>query len=80
MPKTMDPKPPDSSHDDLSNAGPRGPAAPVVDNEAHDQTDDGAGAPYPDSDSTASGSEATKPVTKKPLSDMAPPGQDQTSE
>lgn len=70
----MEPQPPDPSHDDLSNPGPHRPDTPVVDNEAHDQNDDGPGAPYPDADSTAS--EATQTGTKKPLSDMAPPGQD----
>lgn len=76
MPNNREPGPPDPSHDDLSNPGRRRPDAVVSDNEAHDRNDDGPGAAYPDPDTTASGSEAKETITKKPLSDMAPPGQD----
>jgi hypothetical protein len=47
----------------------------VTDNEAHDRNDDGPGPEYPDPDTTAAGSEAGETLAKKPLSDMAPPGQ-----
>lgn len=73
MPNNM---PPDPSHDDLSNPGPHRPDAAVSDNAAHDRNDDGPGAAYPDPESTAKGKEAKETITKKPLSDMAPPGQD----
>ncbi len=76
MPNNTEPGPPDSSHDDLSNAGPRRPDKVVSDNAAHDRNDDGSGAPYPDPDTTAKGSEAGETIEKKPISDMAPPGQD----
>ena len=76
MTNNREPGPPDPSHDDLSNPGRRRPDAPVSDNEAHDRNDDGPGAPYPDPDTAAAGSEAEETITRKPLSDMAPPGQD----
>ncbi len=75
MANTPAPGPPDPSHDDLSNPGRRRSGTPVTDNEAHDRNDDGPGAEYPDPDTTAAGSEAGETITKKPLSDMAPPGQ-----
>ncbi|MEQ1728178.1 MAG: hypothetical protein ABL982_07325 [Vicinamibacterales bacterium] len=69
--------PPDTSHDDVSSSASRrrGNAAG---NEAHEQNDDGPDAPYPDPDGAATGSEAGERVSPepKPLSDMAPPGQD----
>jgi hypothetical protein len=77
MPNNRQPGPPDSSHDDLSNPGSRRPDTAVTENEGHDRNDDGPGAPYPDPDTAASGSEAEETITKKPLSDMAPPGQDE---
>ena len=76
MPNTNE-RPPDPSHDDLSNPGRHRPDAAVVDNAAHDRNDDGPGPAYPDPDSTASGSEQSETVAKKPISDMAPPGQDE---
>ena len=55
--------PPDDSHDDVSNPGSKRPDTPVVDNEAHDRDDDGPSGPDPK-------------IPGKPMSDMAPAGQD----
>jgi hypothetical protein len=67
---------PDPSHDDLSNTGPeRDEGIPEFDNESHDRNDDHPG-------TTPSGSKAPRvpedTITGKPVSDMAPPGQDES--
>lgn len=82
MANNREPGPPDPSHDDLSNPGPRRPDAAVVENEAHDRNDDGPGPPEekPDakseSDDTPTAHAHGEKRVRKPLSDMAPPGQD----
>jgi len=78
MANNIEPGPLDTSHDDLSYGTPRRGGGPD-DNAGHDQNDDGPGAPVPDPDGAATGSEAGEQVSNepKPLSDMAPPGQDQ---
>lgn len=82
MANTREPGPPDPSHDALSNPGLRGPDSTVVDNTAHDRNDDGLGPPEkePDTESESGDTAPALPkgekTVRKPLSDMAPPGQD----
>lgn len=73
---TQDPVtgPPDPSHDDLSNPGPNRARTPPAENEAHDRNDDGdSAAPRARDGSTDTGEQQ---IPGKPISDMAPPGQD----
>ena len=67
---------PDPSHDDVSNPGPTPPNAPVVDNDAHDRNDDGPGAPDPEVERREPLPNPKEKIVEKPISDMAPPGQD----
>jgi len=69
--------PPDPAHDDLSNTGPeRTEGIPEFDNDSHDRNDDRP-------NRTPSGSGELRPpeekTTGKPISDMAPPGQDEAA-
>ncbi|HUR32879.1 MAG TPA: hypothetical protein VM032_03735 [Vicinamibacterales bacterium] len=67
---------PDPSHDDVSNSGPgTPPAVPAGDDDAHDRNDDGPSG-RSSSTETAQLSKPTQPVAGKPMSDMAPPGSD----
>jgi hypothetical protein len=66
---------PEPSHDDMSNSGSPGePAIPEFDNQAHDRDDDGPEEPSPRMGERRSPEEK---ITGKPMSDMAPPGQDE---
>jgi hypothetical protein len=69
--------PPDPAHDDLSNTRPeRTEGIPEFDNESHDRNDD-----RPDRTSSGSGERRgpEEKITGKPISDMAPPGQDEAA-
>ena len=67
---------PDPAHDDLSTTGPeRNEGIPEFENKPHDRNDDRP-------DTTPSGSVPGAPdekITGKPISDMAPPGQDEAA-
>jgi hypothetical protein len=77
MSNDNDPASPAPSHDDLSNPGSeRNEGIPEFDNESRDRDDDRADAPSSDSNESRAPEEK---ITGKPISDMAPPGQDETA-